>query len=572
MPRNGGGPGVDPYATPWGDARRGSYELSMSPQQWMNYVAQLHASDQPQDKGFIAYNSLPPEWQAAVEKAARQVNSNYPGANGTGSQAGTGSANNGGGNAGSASDGGNGTGGPGAHTYGDGGGTNNAAIIASFLKSKGVSEPLIWGILGNLQVESSLDPTASNVKEGAIGIAQWEGGRRTALDQWAAAHGGSETDLNMQLGYLWHEMNTTESSAWQSVQGATTAGQAASLWDQYYERSSGAARQDRINYAEQYASGGVNTNISTNVPGGTGYGVAGSTGSSPVSTKTDFTAALGDIGLAGILQSVPSLRNVLQQAQQNGWSTEEFLQHIEATPWYRNHNDSAKQLIALQAHDPAEYRTRINQASAQVQQEADALGVTLQPDQISRLANQFLIEGWNTASLQEHVASLWNPNGSGVEGQAAQYTQQLKQIYSQMGLPIGEKALNDRVQQLLSGQTTLDTYTQAALTAAKSMYPSIGHQLDQGMTVKDIADPYVQTMSNLLEVDPNTLSVFSPMIKKALQGSIVNQNGKTSSVSTPLWAFEQNVRKDPRWQYTQNAHSDVANSLQFLGQSWGMIS
>ena len=90
---------------------------------------------------------------------------------------------------------------------------SNLATIVSFFKSKGLPDYLIAGIVGNLSVESGFSPTAYNAGEGAIGLAQWEGGRRTALQQWAAAHGGTETDLQMQLSFLWHEMNTTDPSA-----------------------------------------------------------------------------------------------------------------------------------------------------------------------------------------------------------------------------------------------------------------------------------------------------------------------------------------------------------------------
>lgn len=91
------------------------------------------------------------------------------------------------------------------------------------------------------------------------------------------------------------------------------------------------------------------------------------------------------------------------------------------------------------------------------------------------------------------------------------------------------------------------------------------------MTVQDIADPYIQTMANLLEVNPDTLSLQTPLIKKALQGTVTTTNGKSTASSTPLWQFEQEVRKDPRWWNTSNAHSQVAGFLTQLGQDWGFL-
>lgn len=127
--------------------------------------------------------------------------------------------------------------------------------VMSFLKGKGLSTAQAAGLAGNWTVESGLNPASSNPREGAIGIAQWEGGRRAALDKYAAATGGSEKDLTTQLNYAWYELNTSESSALQRLLATNDPGTAASVVDQYYERSSGSARAQRITNAQQIAGG-----------------------------------------------------------------------------------------------------------------------------------------------------------------------------------------------------------------------------------------------------------------------------------------------------------------------------
>src|SRR5947209_6876715 len=118
----------------------------------------------------------------------------------------------------------------------------NQAAITQFLANKGLTANQIAGIEGNLKVESGFDPTLPNRAEGAIGLAQWEGPRRTALDRYASSTGGSETNLNTQLGYLWSELMGPESSAYTALKQTSTPEAAATVWDQLFERSSGAAR------------------------------------------------------------------------------------------------------------------------------------------------------------------------------------------------------------------------------------------------------------------------------------------------------------------------------------------
>jgi hypothetical protein len=101
------------------------------------------------------------------------------------------------------------------------------------------------GILGNIQTESSFRTNAYNEGEGAIGFAQWEGGRRTALENFANQHNKPVTDWQVQVDYLMSELHGPENQAWQAIQSSSTPAQAARAFDMYYERSSGSSREER---------------------------------------------------------------------------------------------------------------------------------------------------------------------------------------------------------------------------------------------------------------------------------------------------------------------------------------
>ena len=118
--------------------------------------------------------------------------------------------------------------------------TSNETAIAQFLTSRGLPPVDVAGFLGNFEVESEYSPTAYNPNEGAIGIAQWEGPRRTGptgLDAYASASGGSEQDLSTQLGYLWNELTTSESGTLTALQGVSSPAEAAGVIDAKFERS-----------------------------------------------------------------------------------------------------------------------------------------------------------------------------------------------------------------------------------------------------------------------------------------------------------------------------------------------
>jgi hypothetical protein len=65
--------------------------------------------------------------------------------------------------------------------------------------------------MGNLQAESGFNPGIEEKgvtrKDKGYGLAQWTFGRRTNLENYAAAAGKPASDLGVQLEFLWFELN-----------------------------------------------------------------------------------------------------------------------------------------------------------------------------------------------------------------------------------------------------------------------------------------------------------------------------------------------------------------------------
>lgn len=86
--------------------------------------------------------------------------------------------------------------------------TANAKKIWDFLIGKGWTKEAVAGVLGNFQLESSLNPEAENPSSKAYGLAQWLGGRREKLEAYAKEKNKPVNDINLQLEYLYHEITT----------------------------------------------------------------------------------------------------------------------------------------------------------------------------------------------------------------------------------------------------------------------------------------------------------------------------------------------------------------------------
>lgn len=128
--------------------------------------------------------------------------------------------------------------------------TGSAKEAVQFFTGKGWSPEQAAGIVGNLQAESGANLKTNAVGDGgkAYGIAQWHPDRQANFKR---AYGKDirEAGFKEQLAFIQWELENTERKAAAMLRRAKTPEEAAWVFDEYYERSSGAHRQKRINNA-----------------------------------------------------------------------------------------------------------------------------------------------------------------------------------------------------------------------------------------------------------------------------------------------------------------------------------
>lgn len=454
---------------------------------------------------------------------------------------------------------------------------SNADVIGRFLLSKINDYGVVAGILGNLMVESGLNPGAYNAGEGAIGIAQWEGGRRTALQQFARANGGSETDLNTQLEFLWHELTAMPDGTYSRITEAGSPEAAASAFDEFFERSSGAARSQRVNYASQFyanyhASKSFGTVGSSSQGGGaapmSGGGGGGTQDSNRGTTESDYKGGIGV--LAGAIGSIPELRDLLQQAEAGSWTVDKFVNEVENSHWYRTNAATIREGIALQTSDPATYKQKIGQSVTHVEQIARRLGVNLTPAELQSLGSAAYLQNLDDATIEAQVGQHYMSGGrSFVGGQSTVLTQQIKQLATEYGVPVTDSWVQRWVQRDLVTGNGVEGATADLMKQASSLYPGLASEIAGGATTQQIAQPYIASASQLLELPSTQFGLGGHQIQKALTWKDPTTK---APAAMPLWMFQDQLRQDPRWDKTDNARQSAYDLLQQVGSSWGFAS
>ena len=192
------------------------------------------------------------------------------------------------------------------------GGSNRANMAMQYFMAQGYTKAQAAGIVGNLQAESgkNLDINAVGDSGKARGLAQWHPDRQANFAKFSGKDIGSST-FEDQLAFIKHELETSEAGAGAKLKGAGSAQEAAAIIDQYYERSSGAARGQRMANAAALAgpNSGYQNTVSSVSPGAS-LPTAGA--ANPNFADTGGTAS----PMVGLLSSMNQKLDILNRVNQ----------------------------------------------------------------------------------------------------------------------------------------------------------------------------------------------------------------------------------------------------------------
>lgn len=130
--------------------------------------------------------------------------------------------------------------------------SSRATEAYNFFINKGYTPIQASGIVANIKHESDFRTDVPGDNGKALGLVQWHPDRRNRVFSYLQNNGLNPNDFYSQLEGIDYELNNHETGALQKLRGARTAGEAAALFDQYYERSAGKTTQDRAAYAESF--------------------------------------------------------------------------------------------------------------------------------------------------------------------------------------------------------------------------------------------------------------------------------------------------------------------------------
>lgn len=305
-------------------------------------------------------------------------------------------------------------------------------------------------------------------------------------------------------------------------------------------------------YKNYYGSSGASVRNS-------GGGGGDSGGDHVPMTRSETAESYGYV--ESLFDAVPELKKKFDKAVKDGWSTERFQAAIRDTHWWKTHSQQERDYLTKTYGDPASAKQEYKQAYTHVRQLAAQMGMVETPSNMKHLkawAYNAAARGWSDEQLRNDIGKYVFFGNDTWQGQGGEVQQKLHDYAYQMGVKMSGDWYAKNTRNVLRGLATEQDYMSEIRKQAKAQFPQWSKQLDAGQTVQDLASPYLQSMSQILELPGGSINLFDPTIRKAMSF----KNPKTGEgAAKPLWQFENELRSDPRWRKTQNAQ----NSLMQIG-------
>ena len=153
------------------------------------------------------------------------------------------------------------------------------------------------------------------------------------------------------------------------------------------------------------------------------------------------------------------------------------------------------------------------------------------------------------------------------EGPSGKFFVQIKNLAFDNGIKLSDKDATAYANKIVAGQVDENTVYSTIRESAASAFPALADKIKAGLDLKNLASPYIQSMSDILEIPDTAIDLFDPQIRSAMAYTL--PDGKIGTKS--IYNFEKELRKDDRWQYTNKAREQAASVATTVLRDFGFM-
>jgi hypothetical protein len=252
-------------------------------------------------------------------------------------------------------------------------------------------------------------------------------------------------------------------------------------------------------------------------------------------------------------------------------TVDQFTNELENTDWFKTNASAVRQrgFYKRQFDDlvkkggnledlykTTEYGRGLKFTQQVIADEIKKVGATLTPEEIDLISRDIYDLGYENqkAIVSQRIRAkiAYKPGGI-VGGEAGENLADLRKTAKANGLDL-EKNFGSSIQgwlQNLAQGESVETFKQIIRSTAKLGLPEkVSSLLDQGVDLDTIYNPYKRLMASVLEINPETISLDDQVLRSAI--------GPDKEMS--LYDYQKMLRKDNRWQFTNQAKEEVSDT------------
>ena len=102
---------------------------------------------------------------------------------------------------------------------------------------------------------------------------------------------------------------------------------------------------------------------------------------------------------------------------------------------------------------------------------------------------------------------------------------------------------------------------------AKSFAPGLSNLIDQGQTLREAADPWLQAMADVWETNANQIDLNDDYVQRAL--NVTDEKGNVQPIN--LYDAKKLARRSAKWDTTQNAKEEKTRIANRILQDFGFL-
>lgn len=271
----------------------------------------------------------------------------------------------------------------------------------------------------------------------------------------------------------------------------------------------------------------------------------------------------------------PEMKALLQKAMANLYEPARLQAEIRNTQWYKTTSQTEREAWLLRSSDPAELDRRVQQMRSQILGLANRIGIPLGTPTLHKFANEALVNGYTEDQIRQKLGAMGSvfdvgKKGGVLSGDVGQAQQQINAALAAYGLQgrVTRNSIGGWLSAIAQGTRDMNFVMGQIQNLAISSFPGLADRIKGGETVMDIAQPYIESMGRLLEINPQDVDLNDPKIRQAL--SHRNKDGQVGPKT--VWEFEDDLRKDRRWLATNNARESMMEVATSIGRDFGVVA